>query len=101
MTHTIGRQQQEDEMARRHEDEAPEVRQEKLREPVNIRGQAYAAGDYVSLTEEEYNVCLAAGVQFEGVEPKTPEEVQAAHDEGRAALEEKLAEGEEELKPVE
>jgi hypothetical protein len=96
-------------MARKHEEEAPEVRQEKVRVPVNIRGQAYDVGDYVSLTEDEYNTCLAAGVQFEGVEPKTPEEVQAAHDEGREALEAKLqevadaeaAEKEQALKPVE
>jgi negative regulator of genetic competence, sporulation and motility len=68
------------------QEEAPEVKPFKLAGPINIKGQPYEAGDEVMLTEEEHEAVVAAGVLFEGDEPKTEEELQAAHEEGAKAL---------------
>ena len=73
------------------EQEQPEVKPVKVTGPINIKGQNYDAGDEVMLTEEEAAGLTEAGVSIEGVEPKTPEEVQAAHDEGREAMNEEIA----------
>ena len=62
--------------------EAPEVKPVKVTGPINIKGQAYNAGDEVMLTEEETATLTELGVPIEGVEPKDEEAIQAAHDEG-------------------
>lgn len=63
-------------------DDEAEVKPVKVTGPINIKGVAYDEGDEVLLTEEEAQALTEAGCPIEGVEPKTPEEVQAAHDEG-------------------
>jgi hypothetical protein len=67
-------------------EEMPEVKPHKVRDVINIKGQNYAAGSEVMLTDEEYEAVKAAGVPFEGDEPKTEEEIQSAHEEGAKAL---------------
>jgi len=71
----------------------------KVTGPINIKGQNYAAGDTVNLTDEELEAVKAAGAPVEGVEPPTDEEVQSKHEEGVEAQKEeaeKRAKAEEE-----
>jgi hypothetical protein len=67
-------------------EEAPEVKPVKVTGPINLKGQSYDEGDEVMLTEEEAAHLTEIGAPIEGVEPKTAEEMQAAHDEGRTAF---------------
>jgi predicted alpha/beta-hydrolase family hydrolase len=67
--------------------------------PIVIKGVSHDAGDTVMLTEEEYATLTAVGAPVEGVEPKTPEQVQADHEAGveaqKARIEEDAKEKEE------
>jgi hypothetical protein len=73
------------------ETEPAEVKPVKVTAPINIKGQNYAAGEEVMLTEEEAAHLTEIGAPVEGVEPKTPEEHQAAHDEAREAQQAEIA----------
>jgi hypothetical protein len=68
-----------------------EVKPVKVTKPINIKGRDYAAGEEVMLTEEESAHLTEIGAPIEGVEEKTPEEHQTAHDEAREALETEVA----------
>jgi hypothetical protein len=72
--------------------EVPETKAYKVTGPINIKGEVYDAGDVIHVTEEEYATLTAVGAPLEGVEAKTPEEVQAAHDEGVEAQKAKIEE---------
>jgi hypothetical protein len=69
-----------------------EMRDYPVTGPLVARGQQYDVGQRIVLTEEEHASLVAAGANVEGVEPKSPEEAQAAHDEGREALQARLDE---------
>jgi hypothetical protein len=68
-----------------------DVKPVKVTKPINIKGRDYAAGEEVMLTEEESAHLTEIGAPIEGVEEKTPEEHQTAHDEAREALENEVA----------
>ncbi len=72
-------------------DEA-EVKPVKVTGPINVKGQDYKAGDTVMLTEEECASMTELGAPIEGVEPKDEEAIQAAHDEGVEAQNQRLEE---------
>jgi len=71
-----------------------------LAQDVNVKGVPHKSGEKVSLTGEEHEALVAAGVKFEGDEAPTDEELQSKHDEGveaqKAEIERRQAEEEEE-----
>jgi hypothetical protein len=73
------------------EEAEAEVKPVKVTKPINIKGRDYAAGEEVLLTEEESAHLTEIGAPIEGVEEKTPEEHQAAHDEAREAQQTEIA----------
>jgi len=93
-------------MAKRKDEhsEQEETQPYVLGQDVSVGGQDCKKGGTVHLTSEQAESMKAAGVVFEGDEPKSPEDLQAAHDEGVEAMkkrQEEEDEDEDEDEPVE
>lgn len=70
--------------------EKGEAKPVKVTGPINIRGDAYNAGDTVMLTDEELEAVKASGSPIEGVDPLDEEALQSKHDEGVEAQKKRL-----------
>jgi hypothetical protein len=67
-----------------------EAKPVKVTGPINIKGSAYNAGDTVMLTDEEREAVTASGAPIEGVEPKSEEDIQKAHEESVEAQKKRI-----------